>query len=92
MRKRISCIALSAVVITVAACGDSPPTAVPDSSDARFDGGWTIGSGGRSDTTTTTSTNSDVTVTCAGEGEDDAGGWTIGSGGLLIPPSQCGDQ
>lgn len=57
--------------LAFAACGDSSPALIaPDG--ARLDGGHTIGSGHRSDSTTTTTAESDSTT--------QRGGHTIGSG------------
>ena len=65
-------VAAIALAILAGACVESP-AASPDT-DPRFDGGWTIGSGGRTDTTTTTTTQA------GGEGDRENGG-TYGSGG-----------
>jgi len=74
-----------AVLLSAAACSDAPTTVAPP--EARFDGGWTIGSGGDADSTTV------APATTAGESVcplEKAGGWTIGSGGGANPdPDQC---
>ena len=62
--------------LALAACGDSSPALIaPDT--VRLDGGYTLGSGHRSDSTTTTTssttTESDTTST-------ERGGHTLGSG------------
>ena len=70
----------------IAACTDSPTTAAP--ADPAFDGGWTIGSGGRSDTTSAppSSAADGGETLCA---TNERGGWTIGSGGATQTPDQC---
>lgn len=68
MRTRVPIVLL--LIASAAACTDHTPTAAP--ADASFDGGWTIGSGGRNDSTS-------VTQATTG-GLDETGGWTIGSG------------
>jgi hypothetical protein len=73
--------------VFVAACADSPTTAKP--AGPQLDGGWTIGSGGRADTTSappTSSSNGGETLCVASE----SGGWTIGSGGVRQTQDQCG--
>jgi hypothetical protein len=85
MCKRFFLLALASAV-TSAACADSPEGVSPTATDAKFDGGWTIGSGGRTDTTTTVNAAGESGADCTAE----TGGWTIGSGGATQPlPSQC---
>jgi hypothetical protein len=58
-------------------------------SERREDGGWTIGSGGRSDTPATApSSLSTAGGTLCGR-EEDSGGWTIGSGGGAPGAGPC---
>lgn len=88
MRKRLS---LTAFVLSalVAGCGDTMNPTAPLLSRPSFDGGWTIGSGGRSDTTTSPPSNTSATgETICASGED-SGGWTIGSGGAAQDADQC---
>lgn len=78
----------------VAGCERANPAAPVVPNGPSYDGGWTIGSGGRSDTTTTTpSSNTSTTggTLCVSSEEDD-GGWTIGSGGAAQGADQCEDQ
>lgn len=85
-RRFLAALALAA---TSAACGHSPTALSARDVEARHDGGgWTIGSGGRADTTGTSATTTGETE--GGCGTEESGGWTIGSGGAtLLPPSRC---
>lgn len=71
MKNLRTLLAACTLVLALAACDDSSPALIaPDG--ARYDGGHTIGSGNRSDSTTTTTSESDST--------GQRGGFTIGSG------------
>lgn len=86
MRTKLS-VAVLALAVASAACADSPAGVSPDAGEAGFEGGgWTIGSGGRADTTAVQGTTSAAGgPACATED----GGWTIGSGGATQLPSRC---
>lgn len=89
MRKRIS-TAIFALVL-LGGCGENTNPAGPLPSGPSFDGGWTIGSGGRSDTTTTNPPSSQSTASgtpCVAS--EDGGGWTIGSGGAAAGAPDAG--
>lgn len=74
MKNLRTLLAACTLGLGLAACGGSSP-AITAPEGARFDGGYTIGSGHRSDSTTlsTQTTDSDSTVTTRG-------GHTLGSG------------
>lgn len=81
-------LAALALAVTCAACGHSPTAPSARDVEARHDGGWTIGSGGRADTTGTSATTAGEMD--GGCGTEESGGWTIGSGGAIhLPPSRC---
>lgn len=78
---------------TVAGCERANPAAPVVPNGPSYDGGWTIGSGGRSDTTTTRSSSTSTTGgTLCASSEEDGGGWTIGSGGAAQGAGQCEGQ
>jgi hypothetical protein len=82
-------LAALALALTSAACGHSPTALSAGDVKAHHDGGgWTIGSGGRADTTGTSTTTADGT-TDGRCGSEETGGWTIGSGGATQPPDRC---
>jgi hypothetical protein len=78
----------------VAGCERANPTAPVVPNGPSYDGGWTIGSGGRSDTTTTPPSNTSTTgETLCVSSTEDGGGWTIGSGGVAHQGAgQCEGQ
>lgn len=79
-----------AAAMTATACAQSPVAPRATGKAPRFDGGWTIGSGGKSDSTTTPA-SFQSTTTAAPESctIDRSGGWTIGSGGATQPSDPC---
>jgi hypothetical protein len=82
------------MILAAAAAGcerANPAAPVPDGPS--YDGGWTIGSGGRTDTTSTPPSNTSTTgeALCVNS-EADGGGWTIGSGGAAQGAGQCEAQ
>ena len=85
MPKRLT---LSTVILAalVAGCSDTTNPTAPLPNTPSFDGGWTIGSGGRSDTTTTPPSTQSTA------GGVNCGGWTIGSGGVAQGAGQCAGQ
>lgn len=86
MRKRLS---LTTFALALAAgCGDATNPAAPAPRTPSFDGGWTIGSGGRSETTNPPSNSSTAGGTVCVSNED-GGGWTIGSGGSNLDADRC---
>lgn len=88
MRKRLS-LSTFALAALLAGCGDTMNPAAPVPSGPSFDGGWTIGSGGRSDTTTTPPSNQSTAGETLCVSSADGGGWTIGSGGAVQGGDQC---
>jgi hypothetical protein len=89
MRKRLS-VTTFALTALFAGCGDTANPATPVPSDPAFDGGWTIGSGGRSDTTTAPPSTQATAGGALCVSSEDGGGWTIGSGGGAVQGAdQC---
>jgi hypothetical protein len=86
---RTSTIATIALFVSTVACSDASITGpAQPSSEPRFDGGWTAGSGNRTtggDSVGITSPTNSVT-TC-----DERGGWTAGSGNREEPASTCSE-
>lgn len=63
------------LLASLTACGSEAPTGVSAPGSPSYDGGWTMGSGNRSeDDSGGTTTASDSTTVAA------FGGWTMGSG------------
>jgi hypothetical protein len=84
---RIRYLMIAAMTATAAtACADAGNVTGPRPNGPSFDGGWTIGSGGRSDTTSVPATTDEVQGECTSE---EIGGWTIGSGGVAPAEDQC---
>lgn len=91
MRKRLF-LTTFALAALVAGCSDTTNPAAPLPNAPSFDGGWTIGSGGRSDTTTTPPSNQSTAGGTHCVSSEDGGGWTIGSGGAAHDAGQCAGQ
>jgi hypothetical protein len=80
-------LAMAAMVAAGAtACADAGNVTGPKPHGPSFNGGWTIGSGGRSDTTSVPATGVEAQGECT---SDETGGWTIGSGGVAPAEDQC---
>lgn len=69
--RRAAVLLVAGLGLSLAACGDAGP-AVTAPDRPGFDGGWTVGSGNRTDGAGTMTTSTDST--------EARGGWWIGSG------------